>query len=96
MSVETRLGEPIRVVFASWEVLNLMSSSRVNAVEVLYAAFPALMYIDPTLGTPLLEPLFRFQVSPDYGVQFAAKDLGMSYNDAKTDIWATFRRIELS
>jgi hypothetical protein len=73
-----------------------MSSSRVNAVEVLYAAFPALMYIDPTLGTPLLEPLFRFQVSPDYGVQFAAKDLGMFYNDAKTNIWTTFRRIELS
>ena len=35
------------------------------------------MYIDPTLGKPLLEPLFRLQASPDYGVQFAAGDLGM-------------------
>jgi hypothetical protein len=53
--------------------------SRVNAVETLYAAFPALMYIDPSLGKLLLEPLFRFQASPDYGVAYAAKDLGISH-----------------
>ncbi|KAH9968154.1 hypothetical protein BC827DRAFT_1122730 [Russula dissimulans] len=55
------------------------NSNRVNAVETLYAAFPALMYIDPSLGAPLLEPLFRFQASPKYTVQFAAADLGSSY-----------------
>ena len=59
-----------------------MLLSRINAVETLYAAFPALMYIDPSLGTPLLEPLFQLQASPDYGVQFAARDLGMSHRDA--------------
>lgn len=48
-----------------------------SAVETLYAAFPALMYIDPSLGIPLLEPLFWLQASPDYGVPYAAKDLGM-------------------
>jgi len=52
--------------------------SRINAVETLYAAFPALMYIDPSLGAPLLEPLFRLQASPKYTIQFAAADLGMS------------------
>jgi hypothetical protein len=62
-------------------VLNLVSSSRVNAVETLYAAFPALMYIDPTLGAPLLEPLFQLQA--DSGVQFAASDLGMSHRNSK-------------
>ncbi|KAI9513396.1 hypothetical protein F5148DRAFT_1006486 [Russula earlei] len=54
--------------------------NRVNAVETLYAAFPALMYIDPTLGAPLLEPLFRLDASPDKGlVLYAAADLGSGY-----------------
>lgn len=52
-------------------------SSRVNAVETLYSAFPAFMYIDPTLGRPLLEPLFRLQASPNYTIPFAATDLGV-------------------
>jgi hypothetical protein len=87
MLAETPLGEPIRVVFPSQQILNLVSSSRVNAVETLYAAFPALMYIDPTLGKPLLETLFLPQASPLYGVQYAAKDLGMSHTDARTQIF---------
>ncbi|KAI0278702.1 hypothetical protein BGY98DRAFT_916704, partial [Russula aff. rugulosa BPL654] len=53
--------------------------NRVNAVETLYAAFPALMYIDPSLGAPLLEPLFRLQASPNYTVGYAAADLGSNY-----------------
>ncbi|KAI9513397.1 hypothetical protein F5148DRAFT_990760 [Russula earlei] len=53
--------------------------NRVNAVETLYAAFPALMYIDPTLGAPLLEPLLRFQASPNYTIPYAASDLGSNY-----------------
>jgi len=52
--------------------------SRVNPVETLYSTFPALMYIDPTLGALLLEPLFRLQAQPEYYVQYAAADLGMS------------------
>jgi hypothetical protein len=52
--------------------------SRVNAVETLYAAFPALMYIDPSLGGPLLEPLYRLQASPNYTIGYAAADLGVS------------------
>jgi hypothetical protein len=36
------------------------------------------MYIDPTLGAPLLEPLFRLQALPNYTTQFAAADLGAS------------------
>jgi Domain of unknown function (DUF4965) len=52
--------------------------SRVTAVETLYAAFPALMYIDPSLGSPLLEPLFRLQASRNYTIGYAAADLGAS------------------
>ena len=44
----------------------------------MYAAFPAFMYIDPSLGAPLLEPLFRLQASPNYTISFAAADLGGS------------------
>ncbi|KAH9996263.1 DUF1793-domain-containing protein [Russula vinacea] len=56
-----------------------VQASRVNAVEVLFAAFPAFMYIDPSLGAPLLEPLFRLQASPNYTIPFAAADLGSKY-----------------
>ncbi|KAI0282069.1 hypothetical protein BC826DRAFT_302706 [Russula brevipes] len=55
------------------------SDNRVNPVETLYSAFPALMYIDPTLGALLLEPLFRLQAQPNYYVQYAAADLGSGY-----------------
>ena len=34
------------------------------------------MYIDPTLGKPLLEPLFQLQASPNYTIPYAAADLG--------------------
>ncbi|KAH9020013.1 hypothetical protein EDB85DRAFT_1872770 [Lactarius pseudohatsudake] len=56
----------------------LTCSSRVNAVDTLYSAFPAFMFIDPTLGRPLLEPLFRLQASPSYTIPYAAADLGAS------------------
>ncbi|KAH9021900.1 hypothetical protein EDB85DRAFT_2120054, partial [Lactarius pseudohatsudake] len=56
----------------------LTKANRVNAVETLYSAFPAFMYIDPTLGRLLLEPLFRLQASPNYTIPYAAADLGAS------------------
>ena len=55
-------------------------SNRVNAVETLYSAFPAFMYIDAKLGGLLLEPLFRLQASPKYTIPYAAPDLGASQN----------------
>ena len=52
--------------------------SRVNAVETLYSAFPAFMYIDPGLGGLLLEPLFQleFEINPLYAIA----DLGAFRN----------------
>jgi hypothetical protein len=52
------------------------NSNRVNPVEVLYAAFPMFMYLDPDLGGPLLEPLLRYQSSSYYTQPFAAPDAG--------------------
>jgi hypothetical protein len=36
------------------------------------------MYIDPSFGGLLLEPLFRGQASPTYTSPYAAADLGAS------------------
>ena len=58
-----------------------------NAVETLYAAFPALMYIDPSLGGPLLEPLFGLQASRNYNMTFSAADLGACRIIMIVEIW---------
>ena len=50
--------------------------NRVNAVETLYSAFPAFMYIDPKLGGLFLEPMLRLQASPTYANSYAAPDIG--------------------
>ena len=55
------------------------NSNRVNPVEVLYAAFPMFMYLDPDLGSLLLEPLLRYQNSNFYTQPFAAPDAGELY-----------------
>ncbi|KAH9024050.1 hypothetical protein EDB85DRAFT_2119040 [Lactarius pseudohatsudake] len=62
-------------VMAFMKNIGGLKTNRVNAVETLYSAFPALMYIDPKLGGLILEPLLRFQ--PMYA--YAPSDLGMSY-----------------
>ncbi|KAI9434455.1 hypothetical protein H4582DRAFT_2080814 [Lactarius indigo] len=54
-------------------------TNRVNAVETLYSAFPAFMYIDPKLGGLLLDPLFQLQAPPIYTNPYAAPDLGTNY-----------------
>ena len=60
------------------EQQNSVLPRRVNAVETLYSAFPAFMYIDPKLGGLFLEPLFRLQAFTEYTILYAAPDLGAS------------------
>ncbi|KAI0292867.1 hypothetical protein BC826DRAFT_402854 [Russula brevipes] len=55
------------------------AEGRVTPVEGLYSAFPALMYINPSLGAYLLEPLFQLQARPDYDIPYAAADLGPDF-----------------
>ncbi|KAH9009214.1 hypothetical protein EDB83DRAFT_2531328 [Lactarius deliciosus] len=55
------------------------NTNRVNAVETLYSAFPAFMYIDPSLGGLFLEPLFQLQASQLYANPYAAADIGTNY-----------------
>jgi len=49
---------------------------RVNPVEIIYASFPAFLYLNATLAGRLLEPLLEFQSSELYGQAYAAPDLG--------------------
>ncbi|KAF9007819.1 hypothetical protein BDQ17DRAFT_1237593 [Cyathus striatus] len=55
------------------------SSSRVNPVEVIYAALPAILYFNSTLAGSLLEPLLEYQNSSNYKNAYAAPDLGIAY-----------------
>ena len=49
---------------------------RTNPVEILYASFPAFLFLNTTLAGKLLEPLLEFQDSWLYGNDYAAPDLG--------------------
>ena len=53
---------------------------RVNAVDVLFAAFPAFLYMNPDLGRYLLKPLLESQVSNGVpiGQAYAPQNLGLS------------------
>ncbi|KAM5534567.1 hypothetical protein V8D89_011771 [Ganoderma adspersum] len=57
---------------------NLGTDGRVNAVEHLFASFPMFLYLNASIGGPLLEPLLELQVSRT-GVPYAAQDLGNHY-----------------
>ncbi|KAH9041442.1 hypothetical protein EDB84DRAFT_1267178 [Lactarius hengduanensis] len=64
-------------------------TNRVNAVETLYSAFPAFMYIDPGLGGLFLEPLFRLQASQIYTNLYAAADIERLYLSSRSCISLT-------
>ncbi|KAI0793185.1 hypothetical protein C8Q75DRAFT_548169 [Abortiporus biennis] len=55
------------------------TSRRVNAVEILYASFPAFLYVNATYAGYLLAPLLESQDAPSYGKPYAGRDLGESY-----------------
>ncbi|KAI0267844.1 hypothetical protein BC834DRAFT_870195 [Gloeopeniophorella convolvens] len=61
------------------------TGTRVSAVETLYAAWPMFMYIDPSLGKLLLEPLLAFQNTTGFVLPYAAMDLGGQYPSATED-----------
>ncbi|KAF9523661.1 hypothetical protein CPB83DRAFT_821241 [Crepidotus variabilis] len=72
------------------------TSSRSNAVDVLFSAFPAFLYLDVKLASLLLEPLFEFQSSPLYRNNCSASDLGNSYPDIKGNMSESTLAMEAS
>ncbi|KAI5119765.1 hypothetical protein M0805_009236 [Coniferiporia weirii] len=57
----------------------------VNTVDVLYAAFPAMLYLNPELGGYLLAPLLEYQDSAAYTQTYAARNIGSAYPNATAD-----------
>lgn len=53
-----------------------------NTVDVMFPAWPVLLYTNPDLGRHLLEVLFRYQASGLYPNAWAVHDVGASYPKA--------------
>ncbi|KAK7045344.1 hypothetical protein VNI00_007593 [Paramarasmius palmivorus] len=70
------------------------TTGRVNPVEIIYASFPAYLYINATWCRYLLEPLFEYQKSSLYTINYAAPDLGVNYPIAQGGSANLLRSIE--
>ena len=55
-------------------------------MEVIYAAMPALLYLNPSILFYLLKPLLNFQSSQRYQNAYASPDLGMFLLEDKLPI----------
>ena len=64
-------------------VFGFCGNSRANPVEHIYMAFPALMYLNASLGGALLSPLLASQPASLSGQTYAAQDLGNLYPQAQ-------------
>lgn len=60
----------------------ISSDGNVNTVDVIFPAWPVLLYTNPTLGKHLLEPLFRYQATGQYPNAWSIHDIGSSYPKA--------------
>ncbi|KAG5724965.1 hypothetical protein E4T56_gene12457 [Termitomyces sp. T112] len=57
----------------------ISSDGNVNTVDVIFPAWPVLLYLNPVFGKYLLEGLFRYQASGLYPNKWSVHDLGSSY-----------------
>ncbi|KAI0309755.1 hypothetical protein OF83DRAFT_1071555 [Amylostereum chailletii] len=73
---DVRFAFSLRMRFAQNQIL-----SQVNPPDGLYSSFPMYLYLNPSFGAPLLEPLLRFQASPAYtkSIPYAAANIGTSW-----------------
>ncbi|KAF9057677.1 DUF1793-domain-containing protein [Panaeolus papilionaceus] len=60
----------------------ISSDGNVNTVDVIFPAWPVLLYTNPALGKHLLEGLFRYQATGQYPNKWSVHDLGGSYPNA--------------
>ncbi|KAI0684505.1 hypothetical protein BC835DRAFT_1523871 [Cytidiella melzeri] len=70
--------------------------SSVNPVDVMYAAMPAYLYLNPSILGYLLNPLLEYQDSSQYSNAFAAQNLGGNYPNATGNSKAHSQGIEQS
>ncbi|KAI0312550.1 hypothetical protein OF83DRAFT_1031803, partial [Amylostereum chailletii] len=62
-------------VMMFWRDLGTGLDQQANSVDGLYMSFPMFLYLNPSFGAPLLEPLLHFQASPAYTNPYAAANL---------------------
>jgi len=83
---ELTVGKDSSGVFNKSDVLYFMkeisSDGNVNTVDVIFPAWPIFLYLNPTLGKHLLEPLFQYQASGQYPNPWSVHDMGSSYPKA--------------
>ncbi|RDB22588.1 Glutaminase A [Hypsizygus marmoreus] len=60
----------------------ISSNGNMNTVDVIFPAWPGLLYTNPLLGKYLLEALFRYQATGLYPNKWSIHDLGASYPQA--------------
>ncbi|KAI0068780.1 DUF1793-domain-containing protein [Artomyces pyxidatus] len=60
----------------------ISSDGNVNTVDVIFPAWPAFLYANPTLGKYLLLPLFEYQATGQYPNKWSIHDMGASYPKA--------------
>ncbi|EJC98586.1 DUF1793-domain-containing protein [Fomitiporia mediterranea MF3/22] len=68
----------------------------VSAVDVLYAAMPAYLYLNPDILGYLLSPLLEYQESTQYTNPYAAQDLGPAFPNATGNANGHNQKIEQS
>ena len=61
------------------------STQSVNTVDVMYAAFPAFLYVNPELAGYLLAPVLEYMSSDQFTLPYAGKNIGSSYPNATAD-----------
>ncbi|KLO07018.1 DUF1793-domain-containing protein [Schizopora paradoxa] len=57
----------------------------INAVDVLYAAFPVYLHLNPDLGGHLLRPLLVAQDNSKYSQPYATRGLGQNFPNATAE-----------
>ncbi|KAF7966198.1 hypothetical protein HWV62_39706 [Athelia sp. TMB] len=60
----------------------ISSDGNVNTVDVIFPAWPILLYTNPTLGKYLLLGLFEYQATGQYPNKWSVHDLGSNYPKA--------------
>ncbi|KAJ7044468.1 DUF1793-domain-containing protein [Mycena alexandri] len=73
----------------SWNATDILvfmkeisSDGNVNTVDVIFPAYPLLLYVNPLLAKYLLAGLFEYQATGQYPNKYSAHDLGASYPKA--------------
>ncbi|KAJ7179016.1 DUF1793-domain-containing protein [Mycena filopes] len=60
----------------------ISSDGNLNTVDVIFPAYPLLLYVNPLLAKYLLAGLFEYQATGQYPNKFSAHDLGANYPKA--------------